>query len=83
MYLVPPDQCPSLDSEHPGRTQDQDRLMMVTPKTVGFQPLNMSNLCHWFPEHVPFCVGADRSSVMGWLAAKMGSLRMSLVDNLF
>lgn len=77
----------NLDSKHPGRTQDQGRLMMVTLKRLlassHLQPWDVSSLCHQFPEHVPFCVGTDRSSVMGWMSAKLGSLRMSLVNNLF
>lgn len=81
------EKCPSSDSNHPGRTQDQGRLMMVTPKRLlassHLQPWDVSNLCHHFPEDVPFCVGTERSNVMGWLAAKLVSLRMSLVDNLF
>lgn len=50
---------------------------------IGFQSWDVSHLCHRFPEQVPLCVGTDRSSVMGWLAAKLGSPRMSLVNDIF
>lgn len=72
MY-VPSPSSPSSDT--------QGRLMMVTPKRLSqpFPALRLVQSVSPVPRSGLFCVGTDRSGVMGWLAAELGVL----VNNLF